>query len=79
MDNEMGNGKIRLRNEDGLSPTREIYNRLKPYWEAKKLDDQDWAVILLCLRKVERKCATCVLSKQVSLKNRHHAPHKAQV
>jgi len=37
----------------GISPTRLIYNTLKPYWEAKVLNDQDWALVLACIRDIE--------------------------
>ena len=52
-----------LRDDDGLSPTRAIYLRLKPLWRAGSLDDQDWVYILVCLRKIElgqeRRCKEC--------------------
>lgn len=45
---------------NGESPTRVIQSRLRPYWKARALDDQDWAMILLCLRKIELKCPFCM-------------------
>lgn len=48
-----------IRDENGLSPTRAIYNRLKPYWKSGALHDQDWAYILVCLRRIEQKCDEC--------------------
>lgn len=44
---------------DELSPTRGIYWVLKPYWARQALDDQHWAYVLACLRKVETRCKEC--------------------
>jgi hypothetical protein len=79
MGDEMDSGQVTVRNKNGLSPTREIYNRLKPYWKSKKLNDQDWAVVLVCLRRIEKRCATCPLGKKTLMKSRHHLPSKAVV
>jgi hypothetical protein len=49
--------KIRL--ETGMSPTRGVYWMLKPYWRMGILDDQHWAYIITCLRRIERRCEKC--------------------
>ena len=53
-----------LRDDNELSPTRAIYLRLKPLWEAGTLDDQDWAYVLVCLRRIEKNqnlnCMECL-------------------
>lgn len=48
-----------LRDDNGLSPTRAIYLRLKPLWEAGDLHDRDWAYVLAGLRKIETRCTEC--------------------
>lgn len=45
--------------KEEISPTRAIYNVLKPYWKRQELNDQDWAYVLVCLRKIETRCAEC--------------------
>lgn len=59
----------KYRDEDGLSPTRAIYLRLKPLWEAHLLDDQDWAYVLVCLRRIEQgqqlNCMECIERKLI--------------
>ena len=58
-----------LRDENGLSPTRAIYLRLKPLWKAHRFDDQDWAYICCCLRRIESgqnlKCMECLERKLI--------------
>lgn len=49
--------KLRMDNEQ--SPTRLIRTILRSYWQGKRLDDQDWALICACLDKVERVCPFC--------------------
>lgn len=59
----------RLRDENGLSPTRAIYHRLKPLWRSRVLDDQDWAYILVCLKDIEtgqkKRCMDCIDRKMI--------------
>jgi hypothetical protein len=54
--------------EDEISPTRGIYWALKPYWQRKALDDQHWAYVLACLRKIETRCRECRDLAEVNLK-----------
>lgn len=54
--------------EDEMSPTRGIYWMLKPYWEQKAIDDQHWAYVLACLRRVETRCRECQDLRELELK-----------
>ena len=49
--------KIRL--DTGTSPTRGVYWILKPYWKRGVLDDQHWAYVVACLKRIERRCEEC--------------------
>jgi len=49
----------KMRQDDGISPTRGIYWILKPYWKDGILDDQHWAYVIACLHLIEVRCVEC--------------------
>lgn len=52
----MERDKLRI---NGQSPTRMIRAILRPYWQGRLLEDQDWAIIVACLERVEKACPYC--------------------
>jgi hypothetical protein len=61
--------KLRL-GPDEASPTRGIYWVLKPYWKGNTIDDQHWAYVLACLRKIETRCRECRDARELELKHK---------